>query len=103
VIVHDEFDGAGVGIMCGLGDFSRRLADFVAQFAEFILEQWRRRFFDKFLIAALNGTITFAQMNNAAFLVAENLNFDMMRILDVFLKYRPRNLPNAFFRFGSPV
>jgi len=33
MVVHDELDGAGVGIVRGLGDFHGGLADFVAQFA----------------------------------------------------------------------
>ena len=39
-------------------------------------------------------------MNNAAFLVTENLNFDMMRILDVFLNIDP-GIAKRFFRFAS--
>src|ERR1051325_7869136 len=42
----------------------------------------RRAFFDHFLVAALNGTSTFAEMNEVAVLVAEDLNLNVARAFD---------------------
>jgi GNAT superfamily N-acetyltransferase len=84
VVVHDEFHRAGVGVARRLGNADGRLADFVAQLAEFIFEQRRRRFLDQFLVAALHRAVALAQMNDFALVVAENLNFDVVRILDEF-------------------
>jgi len=53
--------------MCGLGDFHGGLPILSRQFAEFILEQWRRCFFDKFLICGVERNNHVRQMNNAAF------------------------------------
>jgi hypothetical protein len=37
-----------------------------------------------FLVAALDGAIALAQMDDAALVVAQNLDFDVVRVLDEF-------------------
>ena len=50
-----------------------------------MLDKRRRGFLDDFLVTALDRAIPFAQMDDVAFVVAEDLEFDMMGILDEFL------------------
>ncbi len=59
IIIYNELDGAGIGVTCDFGNPDSGLADLVAQFTKFIFEQRRRRFFNQFLIATLNGAIAF--------------------------------------------
>jgi hypothetical protein len=100
VVVHDEFHRAGVGVTRRLGNPDGGLADFVAQLAEFVFEQRRRRFLDQFLVAALDGAIALAQMDDAALVVAENLDFDVMRILDEFFDINA-GIAERLFRLGA--
>ncbi len=45
----------------------------------------RRRFLEHFLMAALHRAIALAQVNGVAMLVGQYLEFDMARIVEVFL------------------
>ena len=45
----------------------------------------RGGFLDNLLVAALDGAIAFAQVDDAALVVAQNLEFDVVRVFDVFL------------------
>ena len=100
VVVHDEFDRAGVRVTRGLGDAHGGLADFVAQLAKFIFQQRRRRFFDELLVASLHGAITLAQVNDVAFVVAENLGFNVVRVLDEFFDI-DAGIAESLFRLGA--
>ena len=42
VVINDKLDGAGVGVTRRLGNTDGGLADFIAEFLEFIFEQGRR-------------------------------------------------------------
>ena len=42
----------------------------------------RRRLLENFLVAALQGAFAFAEMDHVAVLIAENLKFDVARMLD---------------------
>src|SRR5581483_4222442 len=84
-----ELDGAGVGVLGEFSDAHGGLAHFVAQLAETMLDERRRRFLDDLLVAALNGTIALAQVNNLPLVVAENLKFDVVGVFDVFLDINP--------------
>ena len=83
-VIDDELHRAGVGIMGGFSDAHGRLADFIAQFAELVVQQRRGGFFDQFLVAPLHRAVALAQMDDATLIVAQDLNLDMVRILDVF-------------------
>ncbi len=100
LVIHDEFDGAGIGVMGGFGDSDGGFAHFFAQFPEFVFEQGRGSFLDDFLVAALDGAIAFAQMDDAALMVAENLDFDVVRVFDEFLDVNA-GIAEGFFRLGA--
>ncbi len=44
----------------------------------------RRCELDNLLVASLDGAVTFVKVNDVAFLVAENLHFDVLRVFEVF-------------------
>src|ERR1051326_4305381 len=85
VIIHEELDGAGVSIVGLFGNFYGRLAHFVAQALEAIVNERRRAFFDDLLVAPLDGAIALAQMDNVSLGVTEDLELDVVRVLDEFL------------------
>ena len=79
VIVHKEFDGAGVGV----ADFLQRLDDLAAEFrAALGIESGRGRLLDELLVAALDAAFALAQMHHVAVAIAEHLKFDVARTLD---------------------
>ena len=49
------------------------------------VQSWRRRFFEHFLVAALQRAIALAQMDDVAVAVGDDLNFDVTRLGEVFL------------------
>jgi hypothetical protein len=52
------------------------------------------------LVAALDGAIAFAQVDDVALVVAENLNFDVVRVLDEFLDVNA-GIAEGLFRLGA--
>ena len=52
--------------------------------AEVIVYEWGRGF-DQLLVATLDGTVAFAEMDDVPLLVGEDLEFDVARVFDVFL------------------
>ena len=65
-------------------------------FAQTLVEERRRGFFDDLLVAALDGTIALAQVHDAPVAVGDHLELDVSRVEDeVFQNTRPA-LPNAF-------
>ncbi len=83
VLVHQEFDGAGIDVVDRLGDLQRVVADLLA----FLLGQIQRRSdFDHLLVTALNGTVALEEMDDVAMLVAEDLHLDVLGILDIFFE-----------------
>ena len=82
-IVHEELHRPSVLVLNGFGQFD---GGFSHPFAEVVIEKGRGRFFEKFLVAALNRAVAFADVNNFAALVPEDLEFDVMRFFDIFLK-----------------
>src|SRR2546427_12870410 len=56
--------------------------------------------FDDFLVAPLDGTIPFPQMNNVAFAITEYLKFDVVGVLDIFFDVNTR-IPECFFSFRA--
>ena len=75
--VHEEFDGACVGVSACAGEANGGIAHFFAKVGG---HDRRRSFFDDFLVAALDGAFAFAERNDAAMMVGENLNFYVMRL-----------------------
>src|SRR5207249_3441881 len=98
VVVHDEFDGAGVGVMRHFGNANSGFAHFFAQVFEFVFDEWGRRFFDNLLVAPLNRAVAFAQMDDIAAIVGEDLKLDVVGFFDEFLDVNA-GVAERFFRF----
>ena len=82
VAVYDEFDRPCGGVTNSLGQCYRLLAHRLARFG---VEKRAGRFFDNFLVAALDRAFTLVQVNAVAVGVTEDLNFDVARVGDEFL------------------
>ena len=81
-VLVEELDGTGAPIF-QLAHGSRNcLPDLQALGG---IQGRRGGFFPNFLVAPLQRTITLAQMHGVTFAVAEHLNFDMARLLEIFL------------------
>ena len=78
--VGDELDGAGADIVHGARRQHRRIGD---GFARGVVHARRGRFFDHFLVAALQRAIALEQMHDIAVRIAEHLHLDMARALHV--------------------
>src|SRR5690606_21456919 len=81
VTIDDEFHRSCRKISNGFCQSDSLLAH---GFAGGFIQEWRGGFFDDLLVAALNRTFTFAQIDDVAVLVAQNLNFDMAWLGDEF-------------------
>ena len=78
VLVDDELDGAGVGVV-------GRLDQPHGRFAHRLRESCRGRFgagafFDQLLVAALRRAIAFPQVDHVAVVVGQDLHFDVARV-----------------------
>src|SRR5215470_3177294 len=72
--VEDEFHRAGIDVIkC----FDQSHSCFCHPFTGLLVEHWRRRFLNKFLMTTLHAAVTFTQMDVIAVTVAEHLNLDM--------------------------
>ena len=81
LLIDQEFDGAGIGVVRRLRDFD---GDFAHPAAHVGIDNRRRRFFENFLMAPLNGALALAEPDRIAMLVGQNLHFDVPRIDDRF-------------------
>ena len=52
--------------------------------AGFVADEWRRRFFNHFLVTALNRAFTLVQKHHIAVCVAQQLDFNVTRFFDKF-------------------
>src|SRR5262245_8008512 len=81
LLVDNELDGTGRVVADGLGERdglgSHRLA-------RLSVEERARRLLHDLLIAALDRAFALAEMNDITVLVAEHLDLDMARLLDIF-------------------
>ncbi len=79
VLVHQELHGAGVGV----ADLPHGLDDQMAHaLTQGSVDLGGGRLFHQFLVAALDGTFSLAQMDNFAMLVPQHLELDMTRRRD---------------------
>src|SRR3954462_11006526 len=99
-VVDDKFDRASARVFGHFRQTHRRLAHLLAQILKFVFDQRRRRFFDDLLIAALDRTIAFAQMDNVAGSIAYDLKFNVVWVLDELLDIYGR-VAESFFRFAA--
>ena len=79
--IYEEFDCAGIHVTSGARQADGRIAHFLAQVGR---DNRRRRFLDDFLMAALNGTLSFAERHHSAVRVRKNLNLHVARTLQIF-------------------
>src|SRR5262249_13894595 len=77
VLPCDELDRARGVVANSLCQRARLRSHLLARLG---IDERARRFLDDLLIAALNGALTLAEMDDVAMLVAEHLNFDMARV-----------------------
>jgi len=78
-VIDEELDRAGVGVGRGLRDADRNFAHAAAHVG---IDDWRRRFFEHLLMAALQRAFAFAEVDRVAVLVGQHLHLDVARIDD---------------------
>ena len=82
-VLVEEFDRAGAGIL----QLAHRLgADLADLGALRVVERGRGAFLQHLLVAALQRAVALAEMDGLALAVAEDLDFDMARLLEIFLE-----------------
>src|SRR6266853_3137938 len=81
--VDEKFHGAGVDIATGARQANRGIAHFLAEVGR---DDGRWSLFDDFLVTALHGAFAFTQRNDAAMAVRKDLDFDVTRLFQIFLK-----------------
>ena len=86
ILPRHKFDSPRTVITNGLRQCHRLLTH---RLAGLFIQERRRRFFDDFLVAALNGAFALAQIDHIAVLIAQHLNFDMARIGDELFHKHP--------------
>ena len=70
----------------------RRIHDQIAELAPLLLRQrGRRRFFQQLLMPALNRTLALAEMHDAAMVIAQHLDLDVARVLEILLDVHVRH------------
>ncbi len=81
VLIHQEFDGAGVLI----ADFGEATAQGPADLLAHLGRDLQRgRLFDQFLMAALDGAFALKERGDVAVLVGQDLELDVARLLNEF-------------------
>src|SRR5262249_40366382 len=83
LFIDQKLTGSRALVAGRLDQANRGGADFLAGLRRQIR---RRRFLYQLLMAALERAVTLPQMNQVAVAVAEDLNFDVPRLLDVFFE-----------------
>lgn len=81
VVVHEELDGRGSGVVGGLDEFGGGFADLLDLLA---FDEWAWGFFDDFLVSALHGAIAFPEVDCVAVLVTDALDLDMSCVFEEF-------------------
>eukprot|EP00825_Cyclidium_porcatum_P032664 TRINITY_DN34880_c0_g1_i1.p3 TRINITY_DN34880_c0_g1~~TRINITY_DN34880_c0_g1_i1.p3 ORF type:complete len:393 (-),score=-18.84 TRINITY_DN34880_c0_g1_i1:877-2055(-) len=90
LFVHDKLDRPRVAVMGQFRDPNRCLPHLLAQIFEPVLNQRRGGLFDNLLVAPLNRTVAFPQMDDIPPVVAQDLKLDVVGILDEFLDVNVR-------------
>ena len=81
--VQEELDRADVGVVDALGGLDGQRADLLAHL---VRQRDRRRLLEELLVAALDGALALAEVDDLAVVVGDNLDFDVARTLDVVLE-----------------
>ena len=82
VLADHEFHRARILVINGLG---QRHGLFAHGLAGRFADEWRRCFFDDFLVTALNGALTLVEVDHVAESITQHLDFDVARLLDELL------------------
>src|SRR5437764_9214498 len=82
MLVEKELDRTRVRVAGNFGDANGGLAHLVPQR---VVHDRRRAFLHHFLVTPLERTLSFAEKNEAARSIAEDLDFDVPRALEIFL------------------
>ena len=83
ICVDEKFYRARVRIAAGARQANRSVAHFFAQVGS---HDWRRGFFNDFLMATLHRAFPFPERNNTAMTIGENLNFHVARLQQILFK-----------------
>ena len=82
LVVEQELERAGVGVLDG----ARRVDDRAAQLAPHLLgHRDRRALLEQLLVAPLDRALALAEVDDGAVMIAEDLELDVARVLDVLL------------------
>ena len=87
LLIHQEFDGAGIAVADGANGFAQLLHDAIAHLGA---QCRRRRFFQQLLMPALDAAVALAEDFDVAMFVGQKLEFDMTRRGDVFFQINIR-------------
>ncbi len=79
VAVEEVFDGAGVRVVHGFGEGDGGVAHALAKV---FADAGGRGFFDDLLVAALDGAVAFAEVDDVSVRVAEDLDFDVADVVE---------------------
>ncbi len=79
LLVHEEFDGGGAGVLGVLDEPGGGLADLVA-LLRIDARCWG--FFDELLVATLGGAVAFVEMDGVAVFIADDLDLDVAGVLE---------------------
>ncbi len=97
--VHQKFHRARIRVARFLGEAHGGFAHGAPQFRR---HDGRRRFLDYFLVPPLDGTFALAQMHDVAMRIAEDLNFNVARPVDVLFEIKAR-VAKRVERFRSGI
>ena len=82
LLVHEELERAGVGVLHG----ARRIGDDAAHLAADLVGHGdRRRLLEQLLMPALDRALALAEVHDVAVVIAEDLELDVARRLEVLL------------------
>src|SRR5690606_35738334 len=99
LLVQNELYGSGAVVTAGARDIYRSLSHLVPEFRR---QDRGRRFFDNFLVPALDRTFPFEQVDDVALFVANDLKFYMPGFRDVFFyEDRPVTKGRHGFTYGT--
>src|SRR5258708_7072290 len=91
-ILKEELDRPGVDVVDRLAQLDRRFAHRMPQF---LRKYGRWRLLEQLLMAALNRAFALAEVNDAPVGIAENLNLDVARILEILFDVDVRGTEGA--------
>src|SRR5262249_36573431 len=86
--------GTGVGVLDGARGVDHRASELAPHL---LGDGHRRRFLEQLLVTALDRALALAEVDDGAVVVAEDLELDVPRVLDVFLEI---DIADADRRFG---